>query len=894
MGTQPQQMSRWPLVGRQSQLEAFTAAWADRRCRGVVIYGPAGVGKSRLAEECLARAVHEGWKGRRATASAVAAAVPLGAIAHLVPSGVDLSDPVKGFAAVAAVLAGPHRDRRWAVWVDDLHLLDATSAVLLRQLLDAGVVRLIATVRAGVPAGEAVGALTGSDAMHRIDLAVFDLEQTEAVLQAALRGPIGRRTLYNLHAASGGNALYLHELVLGTVQAGKLASDGEIWELTEDRPAGTPRLTELIEARLATAAPAARPVLELLAVAEPLPLADAEQTAASDVLADLEDAGLVQVAVSRRRTTVQLAHPLYGEVLRRTLPNLRRRTLLLQQADRTRAHGARRRDDALHLATWQLAATGTAEPKLLTQAAMLASHAHDYPQVISLLQALPDREHKTATRLVEGLAHRGLGDFTAAEKALADADRQAEGEPEILAVVAVRTLNLYWSGTQLSQALAVNEAGRHRIHSSAGLHLLDVNRAAMLTVSGQPDTGLSILQDVHPEVIDSVQDVNTWLYGLGIKTLGLALVGRTTEAITAGHEAYKAHRSVDRRAAMPHPSTQLIHLAMALADAGELQQAYTIAHQAFSDLQGETIARMLAAGQLGRIELLRGHADSARHWYAEAAGIARVHSAGALKNALAGIATTAYLLGDAKGAEAAREEAQTVAHAGYLAGKETGLDEAAALVASGHLREARALLTHEADHAEAAGHLSAAGWLLTDIGRLGGAAEVQERLTELADVCDGSLAPARAHLAAGLAAHDPDLLMTAANEMEAIGADLLAAEAATTAATAWQRAGHARRAATATQRAHACAVRCQGARTPLLTSAVTVAAVLTAREKEVALLAAAGNASKDIADTLHLSVRTVDNHLQHAYAKLGVTTRRELAETLGTTTTRRPTRAHRE
>ena len=30
-----------------------------------------------------------------------------------------------------------------------------------------------------------------------------------------------------------------------------------------------------------------------------------------------------------------------------------------------------------------------------------------------------------------------------------------------------------------------------------------------------------------------------------------------------------------------------------------------------------------------------------------------------------------------------------------------------------------------------------------------------------------------------------------------------------------------------------------------------------------------------------ISVRTVDNHLSNAYAKLGITTRAELAETLG-------------
>ena len=47
------------------------------------------------------------------------------------------------------------------------------------------------------------------------------------------------------------------------------------------------------------------------------------------------------------------------------------------------------------------------------------------------------------------------------------------------------------------------------------------------------------------------------------------------------------------------------------------------------------------------------------------------------------------------------------------------------------------------------------------------------------------------------------------------------------------------------------------------------------------MLAAQDMSSKDIADRLYLSVRTVNNHLQHAYAKLGVTSRTGLARALG-------------
>jgi DNA-binding CsgD family transcriptional regulator len=57
---------------------------------------------------------------------------------------------------------------------------------------------------------------------------------------------------------------------------------------------------------------------------------------------------------------------------------------------------------------------------------------------------------------------------------------------------------------------------------------------------------------------------------------------------------------------------------------------------------------------------------------------------------------------------------------------------------------------------------------------------------------------------------------------------------------------------------------------------LAVQPVLTPRERQVAELAAAGVRSREIADRLFLSTRTVENHLQRVYAKLGVSGRVEL------------------
>ncbi|MEU3985189.1 LuxR C-terminal-related transcriptional regulator [Streptomyces sp. NPDC026672] len=72
-------------------------------------------------------------------------------------------------------------------------------------------------------------------------------------------------------------------------------------------------------------------------------------------------------------------------------------------------------------------------------------------------------------------------------------------------------------------------------------------------------------------------------------------------------------------------------------------------------------------------------------------------------------------------------------------------------------------------------------------------------------------------------------------------------------------------------RSLALARRCQGARTPAL--AGLVLGELTARQRQVVTLAAAGLSNREIARELTLSVRTVGNHLYGAYTRLGAADR---------------------
>jgi DNA-binding CsgD family transcriptional regulator len=110
----------------------------------------------------------------------------------------------------------------------------------------------------------------------------------------------------------------------------------------------------------------------------------------------------------------------------------------------------------------------------------------------------------------------------------------------------------------------------------------------------------------------------------------------------------------------------------------------------------------------------------------------------------------------------------------------------------------------------------------------------------------------------------------------------VAAEAADAAATAHRDADRPSSARVAAARAALWLAKCEGARPPTMLTAPQ-AVDLTPREREIALLATAGASSREIADRLVISVRTVDNHLQNAYRKLGVTRRKDLPRVLGET-----------
>jgi len=873
-------LQQWPIIGRRPEIEVFERALGSGELAGLVIHGRAGTGKTRLADEYRQQAAAAGHPTERVAGSRTTALVPLAAVVALLAGGLGRPGPdgqvdtVALFEQTRQALHQHHRGRRLVTVADDASLLDAASLALIGYLAAQGTIFLIATVRTGEPVPDLVTSLWRDGRLERVDIGDLSRAHLDTLLHLVLGGPMEAGAGREFWEVTRGNPLYVRELVLGGLESGALVDRSGVWHL-EGRLPSTTRLLDLVEQRIGLLSAQARSVVELLALCEPLELGYLETAAPAGVLESLERAGLVTITVADQE--VRLAHPLHGRVVRAAMPRSRARAILLAQAQRLEDGHPVPGPAALQIATWRLDAGGRPDPAVLIRGAHLARHAHDFRLVRRLIEAVPGEQLDAVGALLLGEALYELGVFDAADQILAHGQQQPSSAHVALRLAVTRAKNAQWGLCQPEAALAINATARTVITSSPLAEELVADEASVLTFSGQPGRALAVLERI------TGGDRRTRVVRAIAGAPALAMTGRTAEAVRVAEAGYADHVALGDELAIAHPAMHIVNQVFALSEAGRLAEAEQLA-QAGAEIAASDrvpIAQIFFAVNLGRVATLQGRVATARRYYAEAAGLAQAsHFDGPRRIALSGLALAHAMLADADAATQALAERATGPAFGFR-GPEQQLGDAWTAMASRRPAQAAQQLRDAAAQAATTGHRTVESWLLHDLMRIG-AQDTSARLRELADACDSPLVSARARHSAAARARSARDLTGAVDDFEALGALLLAAEAAAGAAEAFSRDGDQRAATAALRRSSALAAACEGAVTPGLFRAAT-AVPLSGREREIVMLAAQGLTSKDIAERLYLSVRTVNNHLQHAYTKLGVNGRAGLAQALGST-----------
>lgn len=876
----------WPFVGRASELRRIVALLSLHQPRGVVLAGPAGVGKTRLALECLAQAEKAGYATARATATRSAAELPLGALAPLLPArhhgqtgGVDDRGDLLRRSASALVRLGG--DRRLILLVDDAHLLDPVSATLIHELAASRAAAVLLTVRTDETTPEPVVALWEDDLAERVEVGGLGIGAIERLLSPALGGPVDQAAVAELARLCEGNVLFLREIVLGAIGDGTLHDEGGIWRLARGR-APSERLVELVEIRLAGLSADERALLELVAFAEVVGPAELEILGPGvwTLTDSLERKALLSAQTQGARFEVRPAHPLYGEVLRDRLPAVRARALARALADAVEAVGAARREDTLRLATWRLYGGGD-RPELMLEAASIARWRYDFPLAERLTRAALEQGAGFDARLhlaqLAGL--QGRGEQAAADLAALAACAADDVQRGTVAIARLDNLAFYLGHPQ--EAVEIAEEAEATIADPVWQDDLASRRVALVGMIAGPRAAVQIAEPLLQRVSGRAM-----VWAALPACLELGRLGQVATALEVSGKGYAAHLTLTQPLEW-HPWMHLFVRCQALARAGRLAEAQELANEQYQKalVERSPEAQAWFAWHLTSVVEVQGNVTESTDRGREAVALFRQLGRPQFTYITRVCLTMALALGGR--AREAQQSLQKLDELGLRATNLLGVDPLQArawtAVAAGDLQTGCTLLREAATLGEEVGDLTGAAAALHGLARLGRAREVAARLAILSEAVEGCLAPAQSAHTDALAARDPEALGSVAETFAEMGADLLAAEAAADAAVAWQRAGSSRqRTSTAQVRARVLADRCPGARTPALQSA-GARAKLTPAEYEAVVLAAAGRSNKEIAERLDLSVRSVEGRLLRAFPKIGVTSRAELVAALGAT-----------
>lgn len=858
----------WPLTGREEELDFLVARMRRGRGSGAVIAGGAGVGKTRLARELMdtSGAVGPCW----VVGTTSARPIPLGAFASTLAA--DLTADPASLRRAAAAIAANGRPGKVVVGVDDAHLLDDLSASLVHQIALAGEVPLLVTVRSGERAPDAITALWKDGLLERLELQPLSRRQTVRLVEAVLEGPLDSRSANRMWTASAGNALFLRQLVVGELEAGHLRADAGLWQWAGD-VAITPRLTELLDARVGRLPARLVRVAELLAFGEPLGVELIDHLVGGGAAEDAERRGLISVESDGSRIEARLVHPLYAEVVRPRTGAVAARRVYGQLAAALSATGMRRPGDLLRLAVWTLEADAEPQAAMLTEAARRATALTDL--------GLGERLARAAVRAGAGVtAALTLGDTLSlqgrageAEEVLAGLSLSGLTDDQLVGVTVARAANLCWNLDRPIDAELLLQDAQGRVTGPAGRDELGAVDSFYRLLRNRPVEGLK-----KAEVIcDSTTSDSAAIWSTGVVVAASAVIGRRTPSSVAEHARTVTARSVEAGALRVGLSWAEV---MAHRLSGDLDEAEDCARRCAEPTEHDGWGHPRVTLLLGQVTLDRGQVRAALRWLREAAaGFSDGRFAGWRFESLFGLTQALGMSGDAHAArESLAETAAAYRPSVELFLPQLHLAEAWVCAAEGATTQAVAFARQAAVVAGRAGQLAIEGLALHTAVCFGDRTAAG-RLTELAAQVDGPRMSAAAAHAAALADDDGAALASASARLHGIGALLLAADASAQAVTAYRRHNHGPGATLAWTTASRLADACQGAHTPALTAAARPLP-LTDREREIASLIAYGLSNKQIAERLVVSVRTVEGHIYRACTKLDITDRSMLALTV--------------
>lgn len=846
-------------VGRSAELEIVVPPLVAGSSHVMITAGP-GLGSTSLA--CYAAAVSS-RPVRIVYADPATRQIALAALAPVVsaPDTVLGNGPDMLARVIARLVPDPERPP--VVVVDQAPDLDDLSAMALAQATQKGLTLVLTSGRRPV-LSSALASLVRSQPVTAIDLAPIDDASVSRLAAETLGATIDPALVRALTRHVGGAPAAIVDVLTDALTKRLIVRDGSVWK--PRAPLTVPTVLSIRAARalegVSTGTTAV--AVDLLAVGGTVPRDVLAVAAGTDALDSLDTHSLVD---HLENGALRLADPLIRTVRLASLSVGRRRELV-RLLDGALADADAR--DALLDVRLALYRDQPPAPAQLLEGARLAWQQGEIELAEALCRAAHDAGSLQAT-LVLGELLTTLGRAREAETLLSAV---VTDEPDAIALAQqTRAVNFAYHLDDVDGAFLVLDDALIRLAGTPWSAELIGLKGVITTMQGRPAEALAMV-----EPFLTAGSGRHFCEAATAAGPSLVVLGRPLQAADLALRALDERTRLGDEPLLASPGLHVLIRSFGLAEAGRFADADHLAGQVMDSAlsRGDREGQMWAGIMVGRSLLNQGRYDDALLVFEAAATAATdvgliPHLGWARGGALLAAAQMRDVVATRHCLDAL--EACPATRLAMMA-PDIMRARAWALVAEGDLRRAVDTLVGAADLARDSGAALLEMLSLYDLLRLGHRSEVS-RLLALAELVEGELPACRADHARALQAGDVDGLARVSSRLEELGALVLAAEAANQAAWACRRAGASAKADRLRTRVVQLRSRRPRASTPGL-DLRPGAALLTAREREIAELAAAGWPSKHISAHLGVSVRTVDNLLQRVYRKLDVRGRADL------------------
>lgn len=842
----------WPLVGPDEDLRRILAIIDDRDDRaGVIVAGGAGVGKSRLAGAAVSVSAMR-YTVRWVNATSSARTLPLGAFAEWAPA--SQADPMMVIHTVIRALTTGHKPV--LVAVDDVHLLDDLSVVVVHQLVQRRLARVVLTLRSTERTPSAIHTLWKDGRLDRIDLNPLSEGDVENLLSKALDGPIEPATASRLWDLTRGNALYLRHLVRQEVDSGRLSFNSGTWRW-RDGAAVSPTLAELITTQLGTLTDATGEVLDLLAVGEPMDGTMLERLTSPDAVKEMHSRGLIEMTMDERDVIVRLAHPLYGEVRRTTSNPLQLRRLRGRIATALTADQAATPAALLRRALLRLESDLPPDPELFFAATAAALGLHDANLALRFVGAggISGNDFDCALLHYWALAYAGRAIEAFAPLQALDESTLTIDQKRRLS--AMRVGHYCWNLGDPDGAIRESEIAKKAPHNNDSSELQSLD-TLLIAVQGRPESAIEAGNAIFRGT------PTAWAFVITSCALVIAngYSGRTTEVFGLTSRANAVATTSSDAAKLTYGV--VFYYSQAMFIAGHLEAAKQFTAQLVEQAAN-------TPGSMGLfVSLLDSYADLAHGYLTPAIAVldradrefrAASYDRSAVVSCRAYLAFALSYRGESQRAEELISDLDALNPYGFFSSA-CVLAKAWVAAARETLVDAIRLAREASAIAAERGHFGQEVMCLQAACQFGDRTTAR-RLAELTARVEGPRVQTAALHADGLDSRDCEELLKASQQYEEFGDLVAAADAAAQAGVLFREQQRHGSALTAIERAKSLSEICGGLGTPALRQA-TEATPLTRRQREIVALVARGLSNKEIAERLGVSVRTVEGHRYHA------------------------------